>query len=86
MVKIKQLARRCVYWFGLNKDIEERVNLFLFNYRNSSLEGGGLFPSEKLLSFKPKLLIDLLNPKHDYKNQLTKPLHVEPRKEDHSEV
>ncbi|XP_058464246.1 uncharacterized protein K02A2.6-like isoform X1 [Malaya genurostris] len=58
-----------------NYDTEERVNLFLFNYRNTCLNDNGHFPSEKLFIFKPKTILDLLNPKNDYKRKLTKPLH-----------
>lgn len=50
-------------------DIEDRLTLFLANYRNTcSIDDK--FPSEKMFSFKPKMLIDLLHPKSHYKNHL----------------
>ncbi|XP_062698523.1 uncharacterized protein K02A2.6-like [Aedes albopictus] len=49
-------------------DIEDKLNLFLINYRNSCLGEEGAFPSEKVLNFKPKMLLDLINPKKTYKN------------------
>ena len=45
----------------------------MFGYRNSCFDDRGLFPSELLFSFKPKTLLDLVNPKNSLKNPLTKP-------------
>ncbi|XP_062558126.1 uncharacterized protein K02A2.6-like [Armigeres subalbatus] len=49
-------------------DIEDRLNLFLINYRNSYLGTEGKVPSENVLNFKPKMLIDLLKPPKNYKH------------------
>lgn len=51
-------------------ELEDQINLFLFNYRNSALTKDGEFPSEKIFNFMPKTLVDLINPKKYYKNQL----------------
>lgn len=53
-------------------DIEDKLNLFLINYRNSFHGEEGTFPSEKVLGFKPKMLLDLINPRTNYKNYLDK--------------
>lgn len=53
-------------------DIEDRLNLFLINYRNSCLGAEGRYPSENVFSFKPKMLLDLINPRNNYKNNLVK--------------
>lgn len=50
--------------------LEDQINLFLINYRNNCLTSDGQFPSEKIFSFKPKMLIDLVNPKKSFKQQL----------------
>lgn len=60
----------------LELDLEDQVNLFLINYRNSCLTNDGQFPSEKIFSYNPKTIMDLLNPKKQYKNHL-KPQAVE---------
>lgn len=52
--------------------LEDLINLFLFNYRNTTSKEGK-FPSQKILSYSPKTLIDLINPKKDYKAFLTTP-------------
>lgn len=52
--------------------LEDLINLFLFNYRNTASSEGD-FPSEKLFSFKPKTLVDLINPKNSYKKLLSTP-------------
>lgn len=52
-------------------DTDEQISYFLFNYRNICLENDGEFPSERLLSYKPKTLLDLINPKTNFKNNLT---------------
>ncbi|XP_058445611.1 uncharacterized protein K02A2.6-like [Malaya genurostris] len=51
-------------------NLEDQINLFLFNYRNNCLTSDGHFPSEKIFSYKPKTLIDLVNPKLGYKRHL----------------
>lgn len=53
---------------GMN--IEDVVSFFLFNYRNTCLDNGS-FPSERLFNFKPKTLLDLLNPRSSFKKNLT---------------
>ena len=58
-------------------DVEDRITLFLTNYRNTC-SSDNRFPSEKLLNFKPKVLIDLLHPKSNYKEHLQ----VLPKKEE----
>lgn len=55
----------------LHLDLEDQLNLFLFNYRNNCLTEDGRFPSENIFSFKPKQLIDLFNPKKHYKRQMS---------------
>lgn len=50
-------------------DVEDRITYFLMNYRNTC-NSDDKFPSEKMLSFKPKTLIDLINPRKQYKNYL----------------
>ena len=52
--------------------IENKVSYFLFGYRNTCLEDGRSFPSERLFSFKPKTLLDLIHPKNSFRNHLTK--------------
>ncbi|XP_058819450.1 uncharacterized protein K02A2.6-like isoform X1 [Topomyia yanbarensis] len=54
-------------------DLEDQINLFLFTYRNTCLINDRQFPSEKVLSYAPKTLIDLLNPKKQFKRQLSIP-------------
>lgn len=54
----------------LKLEMEDQLNLFLINYRNSCLTNDGEFPSEKIFSFNPKTIMDLLNPKKQYKNHL----------------
>lgn len=60
----------------LELDLEDQINLFLMNYRNNCLTTDGEFPSEKIFSFNPKTIIDLINPKKQYKNHL-KPLPID---------
>lgn len=62
------------------QDVDEQICYFLFNYRNSCLTKTGKFPSEHLYSFKPKTLLDLMNPTNDYKNNLV------PRHQDSTKV
>lgn len=52
-------------------DTDEQISYFLINSRNICLETDGRFPSERMLSYKPKILFDLINPKHSYKKNLT---------------
>lgn len=52
--------------------LEDQINLFLFNYRNTASNDGS-FPSEKILTYLPKTLIDLINPKKGYKCYLSTP-------------
>ncbi|XP_055587555.1 uncharacterized protein K02A2.6-like [Uranotaenia lowii] len=54
-------------------DIEEQISYFLFNYRNTCLGTDGIFPSEILFSYKPKNLLDLINPKKSFKHNLKEP-------------
>lgn len=51
-------------------DVEEQINYFLLNYRNSYLTKSGTLPSEHVLSYKPKVLLDLVHPKNHYKCNL----------------
>lgn len=53
-------------------DVDDKLSLFLINYRNSCSGEENLFPSEKMLSFKPKMLLDLINPKASYRHYLEK--------------
>lgn len=55
-------------------DLQDKINYFLFNYRNTCLSEGGKYPSESVLSYKPKTVLDLINPKNNYKRQLAEPL------------
>lgn len=50
---------------------EEQLSYFLINYRNICLKTDGKSPAEKMLSYKPKVLIDLINPKSDFRYNLT---------------
>ncbi|XP_062710558.1 uncharacterized protein K02A2.6-like isoform X1 [Aedes albopictus] len=52
-------------------DAEEQIAYFLINYRNTCLGANDKFPSEKLLSYKPKVLLDLIHPKSNFKKNLT---------------
>lgn len=52
--------------------LEDQINLFLFNYRNTPSKEGRL-PSEMVLSYVPKTLIDLINPKKNHKSFLSAP-------------
>lgn len=61
---------------------EDLVSYFLFGYRNSCLEEDNKFPSERLFSFKPKTLLDLIHPRNSFKNHMTKPTSVENPKQD----
>ncbi|XP_062713702.1 uncharacterized protein LOC134290556 [Aedes albopictus] len=56
---------------------EDLVSYFLFGYRNTCLEDGRTFPSERLFSFKPKTLLDLIHPKNSFKHHSTKPKEVD---------
>lgn len=52
-------------------DTDEQISYFLMNYRNICLGPDNAFPSERLLSYKPKTTLDLINPKHTFKYNLT---------------
>lgn len=54
-------------------DLEDQINLFLFNFRNNNLTKDGCFPSERIFSYKPKTILDLVNPKNHYKKHMYKP-------------
>ncbi|XP_062535175.1 uncharacterized protein K02A2.6-like [Armigeres subalbatus] len=62
-------------------DLDDQINLFLFNYRSNTLTKDGHFPSEKIFSYKPKSILDLLNPKQEYKQHLSIPKPHEERAE-----
>lgn len=47
-------------------DLEDQMNLFLFNFRNT-LTSDGFLPSEKIFRYSPKTILDLINPKKQYK-------------------
>ncbi|XP_055599178.1 uncharacterized protein K02A2.6-like [Uranotaenia lowii] len=49
-------------------NLEDQINLFLFNYRNF-LTRDGKSPADKILSYKPKIMLDLINPKRHTKFQ-----------------
>lgn len=49
-----------------NLQMEDQINLFLINYRNSCLTKEGSFPSEKVFNYTPKTMLDLINPKKAY--------------------
>ncbi|XP_062711786.1 uncharacterized protein K02A2.6-like isoform X1 [Aedes albopictus] len=49
-----------------------QISYFLLNYRNTCQEDGSCFPSERLLSYRPKTLLDLINPKTSFKHNLNK--------------
>lgn len=42
-------------------DLEDQISLFLFNYRNNN----GHFPAERIFSYTPKTILDLINPKKE---------------------
>lgn len=50
----------------MNLQMEDQINLFLINYRNTCLTKEGSFPSEKVFNYTPKTMIDLINPKKAY--------------------
>lgn len=52
-------------------DMEDMLSYFLFNYRNTCLSDGDKYPSEKVLSYRPKTLIDLMNPRKTCKQLAT---------------
>ncbi|XP_062714735.1 uncharacterized protein K02A2.6-like isoform X1 [Aedes albopictus] len=51
-------------------DDDDRLTYFLANYRNTCSASDDRFPSEKLLSYKPKTLVDLLHPRRRYNDCL----------------
>ncbi|XP_058457000.1 uncharacterized protein K02A2.6-like [Malaya genurostris] len=54
-----------------NVDLQDKLNYFLFNYRNTVLSPDMVPPSEKILNYRPKTLLDLVNPTKRYKNMLS---------------
>lgn len=54
-------------------DLEDQINLFLFNFRNNNMTKDGHFPSERIFSYKPKTALDLINPKNHYKKHIDVP-------------
>lgn len=50
-------------------DIEDRITLFLANFRNTCNSDNRL-PSEKIFNFTPKVLMDLIHPRRNYKSHL----------------
>ncbi|XP_062536041.1 uncharacterized protein K02A2.6-like isoform X2 [Armigeres subalbatus] len=54
-------------------DDDDKITYFLANYRNTCTASDERVPSEKLLCFKPKSLLDLLHPRRGYKNSLDLP-------------
>lgn len=54
-------------------DLEDQINLFLFNFRNNNMTRDGHFPSERIFSYRPKTVLDLINPKKHYKQHLEVP-------------
>lgn len=54
-------------------DMEDQISLFLFNFRNNNMTSDGHFPSERIFSYAPKTILDLINPKKQYKQFLTEP-------------
>ncbi|XP_055596035.1 uncharacterized protein K02A2.6-like isoform X2 [Uranotaenia lowii] len=53
-------------------DIDDRLSLFLINYRNTCNGTEANFPSERVFSYRPKMLMDLINPTKTYKQHLEK--------------
>ena len=50
--------------------LEDQINLFLINFRHYCVTKEGYFPAEKVLSYKAKTILDLVNPKFHYKKNL----------------
>ncbi|XP_053689881.1 uncharacterized protein K02A2.6-like [Sabethes cyaneus] len=50
--------------------IQDKLDYFLFGYRNTCLTEGGDFPSERVLCYKPKTLLDLTNPNKNFKKMI----------------
>lgn len=64
-------------------DTDLQISYLLLNYRNTCLEDDSHFPSERLLSYKPKTLLYLINPKASYKHNF-KEMHDDPPSTDTS--
>ncbi|XP_062712910.1 uncharacterized protein K02A2.6 [Aedes albopictus] len=47
----------------LHLELVDLISLFLINFRNNTMTMDGFFPSQKVLAYTPKMLIDLINPK-----------------------
>lgn len=54
-------------------DLKSKINFFLINYRNQIANKDGLPPSHKVLSYKPKILLDLIHPNKQYGKFLDEP-------------
>ncbi|XP_055599174.1 uncharacterized protein K02A2.6-like [Uranotaenia lowii] len=63
-------------------DTEDQLNYFLFNYRNTCVTSEERFPSEKIFKYRPKTLIDLINPKYHFsRNMIEQPVEYKHRKQ-----
>lgn len=51
-------------------ELEDQINLFLFNYRNNNLTKEGVFPAERIFAYKPKTILDLVDPRKHYKKYI----------------
>lgn len=51
-------------------DFQDKLSYFLFNYRNSCLTSGEGMPADKILNYRPKTIIDLINPNKTFKKHL----------------
>ncbi|XP_065078720.1 uncharacterized protein K02A2.6-like [Ochlerotatus camptorhynchus] len=54
-------------------DLTRKINYFLINYRNQIATKEGVPPAHKVLSYRPKILLDLIHPNKQYKQFLRKP-------------
>lgn len=50
-------------------DFQDKLDYFLFNYRNSCLTADATHPADKVFAYKPKTLIDLINPNLNKRNR-----------------
>ena len=51
-------------------DLQEKLNYFSFIYRNTFVTSIKMSPSKKVFNYKPKTMIDLIDPTKNYKTQL----------------
>ncbi|XP_055620700.1 uncharacterized protein K02A2.6-like isoform X2 [Toxorhynchites rutilus septentrionalis] len=58
-------------------DLNSKIIFFLINYRGQIATADGGPPSHKVLSYKPKILLDLMNPKKEYKQFLDNRIHTD---------